>query len=130
MGVRDKPRKMPRYIASDPSPEAVARSRTGNHRGSHRGDRIQDERLSNGDADLGNQHQGIAGGGQAAHQAKDAGKSRADPHRHPQAVRVDHPRGRNRDDDVDDHEDHRQQPDAEIRDAVELDGVGGDGSRK
>ena len=94
--------------------------------GCHRGHRVQDERLPDGDPDLGDEHQRVIGGRQPAHQPEHSGQGRADPHPDAQAVGVDHPRSRDRDDDIDDHEDHRQQADTQVRDLVERDRIGRD----
>jgi hypothetical protein len=75
---------------------------------------------------LRNEHQSVGWRHQAPEQAKHACQRGAYSHGHTDPIGVNDPRGRDRDDDIDDHEAHGQQTDAEVRDRIIRGGTAGD----
>jgi hypothetical protein len=95
-----------------PSPEAVARSSTGNQRAAI-------ERLPDGDPDLGEKHDREVRGKDAAAEAEDRGQHRSDAHRFAETPGVNRIGGREEKQDEHGHEAHGEKPDHQVRGVVE-----------
>ena len=115
-----------RHLPDDDAQEGRYRSQTDDRGtlaqrepvGSHLGAGVQEQRLGDGDADGADQGGGVAIRPDAAHHAEDAHQDGAQPHSLLEAPGVDRPGSRDRQRDIDVHEEHCQQGDLQVGDAV------------